>query len=170
MPNRTLSPKHSLSAPKTLEKLSNTVNPELGRFDPFQANRVLDVGDDSGHHPCTRTGQGGGARRGDLSGKISRPTAAGRARIGPTNSTATTMVGHQFSSFFGHFRPNHTFLPSFLDPLNSFSWSFFVDSSPFERYDENKFGQRLDRVFRPPQQFLDQGKGISVFLVSWAFR
>ena len=79
-------------------------------------------------------------------------------------------MGHRIFLFFGHSRPTHTSLPPFLDPLNSFPWSLFADFSPFERYDENKFGRLLDRVFRPPQQRLDQGKGTDVFMVSYAFR
>ena len=100
-----------------------------------------------GHALATRAGQGGGARRGDLSGNVSRPTATGRIRIGPANAAAAATVGHRILLF-----------------------SFSSDSSPFERYDENKFGRRLDRVFWPPQQPLDQGKGTVVFLVSWDFR
>ena len=80
-------------------------------------------------------------------------------------------MGHQnfldFSAISGHFRPSHTSLPPFLDPLNSFSWSFFADSSPFESYNEKKVDRRLDRVFLPPQQLLDQGSwslGLSIDL------
>ena len=90
--------------------------------------------------------------------------------MGPANAATAATVGRRFSSFFDHFRTTHTSLPLFVDPLKSFPWSFSSDSSSFERYDENKFFQRLDRVFRPPQQLLDQGKGTVVFLVSWAFR
>ena len=82
-------------------------------------------------------------------------------------------MGHQnfldFSAISGHFRLTHTSLPPFLDPLNSFSWFLFADSSPFESYDENKVDRWLDQVFWPPQQLLDQGNGTDVFLVSWAF-
>ena len=67
---------------------------------------------------------------------------------------------------FRPFRPTHTSFPPFLDPLNSFTWSFFADSSPLERYEKNKVGQLLDRVFRPPQQPLDQGEGTDVFMIS----
>ena len=123
----------------------------------------------SRHHYCTRSGQGGAPPPDDLGHKISRLAAAGRARIGPTNTAAAATLGHRILSFFSHFRPTHTSCPPFLDPLNSFPWSFSPDSSPFERYDENQFGRLLDRVFRPPQQPLDQGKGTDVFLVSWDF-
>ena len=78
-------------------------------------------------------------------------------------------LGHRIFEFFGHFRPTHTSLPPFLDPLNSLPWSLFAYSSPFESYDENKIGRRLDRIFRPPQQLLDQGNGTDEFLVSWDF-
>ena len=71
--------------------------------------------------------------------------------------------------FFGHFRPAHSSFPPFLDPLNSFPWSFFADSSPFGGYNKNKISRRLDRVFRPPQLLLDQGNVTNEFLVSWAF-
>ena len=135
----------------------------------FQAKRVLAVGDVSGHPLDAHATQVGAPPPGDLSGQISRPTAAGCARIEPANAAAVATVGRRFSSFFGHSRLTHTSLPQFLDPLNSFPWSFSSDSSPFERYDENKFGRWLDRVFRPPQQLLDQGKGTAVFLVSWDF-
>ena len=127
------------------------------------------MGADSGHHYCTRAGQGGGGPPDDHSGKIFRPAVAGRFRIGPAKAAAGSTVGHRFSTFFGHFRPTHTSFPPFLDPLNSFLWSLFADSSPFERYDKNKVGRLLDRVFRPPQQPLDKGEGTDVFLVSWAF-
>ena len=128
---------------------------------------------DSSQHHCTHAVQGGGGRPDDHAGKISLPAAAERARIRPTKAAATAAtaanLGRQIFVFFGHFKPTHTSFPPFLDPLNSFPWSFFADSSPFERYDKNKVGRLLDRVFRPPQQPLDQGEGTDVFLVSWAF-
>ena len=95
-----------------------------------------------------------------------RPDRADKA------ATAAT-VGHRkfldFPAISGHFRPTHSSFPPFLDPLNSFMWSLFTNSSPFQCYDENKVDRRLDRAFRPPQQMLDQGNGTDVFLVSWAF-
>ena len=127
------------------------------------------MGADSGHHYYTRAYQGGGGRRDAVSGKISRPAAAGRARIGPAKATTAANLGRRIFEFSGHFRPTHTSFPPFLDPLNSFLWSLFADSSPFERYDKKNVGRLLDRVFRPPQQPLDQGEGTDVFLVSWAF-
>ena len=128
------------------------------------------MGDFSGHPLATRASQGGASPPDDHLREIARPTASERARIGPPNAATAAMVGRRISPFSGHFRPTHTSLPPFLNPLNSFPWSFFADSSPFERYDENKFGRLLDRVFWPPQQPLDQGNGTSVFLVSWDFR
>ena len=136
----------------------------------FQANRVLAVGDVSGHLLDARVTQVGAPPPGDLGREISRRTVVGLAQIGPANAAAAATLGRRISPFSSHSRPTHTSLPPFLDPLNSFPWSFYSDSSPFERYGENKFGRRLDRVFRPPQQLLDQGKGTSVFLVSCAFR
>ena len=127
------------------------------------------MGADSGHHYCTHAGDGGGGRPDDHAGKIFRPAAAGRVRIGPAKAAASANLGHQIFVFSGHFRPTHSSFPPFLDLMNSFPWSLSPDSSPFERYGKNKFGRLLDRVFRPPQQLLDQGESTDVFLVSWAF-
>ena len=127
------------------------------------------MGADSGHHYYTRSVQGGTPPPNDLGSKISRPTAIGRAWIGSAKAAAAATLGHRIFVFSGHFRPTHTSLRPFLDPLNSFMWSFSPYSSPFERYDKNKFGLLLDRFFRPPQQPLDQVEGNDVFLVSWAF-
>ena len=127
------------------------------------------MGADSRHHYCTRAKQGGAPPPDDLGREISRPTAAGRTRIGPAKAAATATLGRRILSFSYHFRPTDTSFPPFLQPLNSFPWSLFADSSPFERYDINKVGRLLDQGFRPPQQPLDQGEGTDVFLVSWAF-
>ena len=127
------------------------------------------MGADSGNHYCTCTGQGGAPPPDDLGSKISWLTAVGRARIGLPNALAAATLGRLIFVFSGHFRPTHNSFPPFLDPLNSFPWSFSPDSSPFESYDKNKFDRLMDRVFRPPQQPLDQGKGTDVLLVSWAF-
>ena len=127
------------------------------------------MGADFGHHYCTRTGDGGGGRPDNHVGKIFRPAAVGRARIGPVKAAAAANLGCWIFVFSGNFRPTHSPFPPFLDPLNSLPWSFSPDSSPFERYGKNKFDRLLDRVFRPPQQPLDQGESTDVFLVSWAF-
>ena len=148
------------------ENPKNPKTPNWVVLTHFQADRVSAVGADSGHHYCTHAGQGGAPPPDDRRREISLPAAAGRARIGPANITAAATLGRRILSFFGHSRPTHTSLPPFLDPLNSFPWSFSPDSSPFERYDKNKFGRLLDRVFRPPHQLLDQGNGIDEFLVS----
>ena len=144
-------------------------NPELGRFDPFLGRSGFSRGSRFRHHYCIRIGQGGAPPPDDLGRKIYLLAAAGRARIGPANTTAAATLGCRILSFFGHLRSTHTSLSPFFDPLNSFPWSFSPDSSPFERYDKNKFDRLLDRVFRPPQQPLDQGKGTDVFLVSCSF-
>ena len=127
------------------------------------------MGADSGHHYYTRAGDGGGGRLDDHTGKIFRPAASGRARIGTAKAATAANLGRRIFMFSGHFRPTHSSFPPFLDPLNSFPWSFSPDSSSFERYGKNKFGRLLDRFFRPPQQHLDQGESTDVFLVSWAF-
>ena len=127
------------------------------------------MGADSGHQYCTRAKQGGAPPPDDLARKIPGPTAVGRARIRPANAAAAATLGRRIFVFSGHFRPIHTSFPPFVDPLNSFPWSFSLDSSPFERYDKNKFDRPLDRVFWPPQRLLDQGNGTDEFLVSWDF-
>ena len=90
----------------------------------FQAIRVSTVGADSGHHHCTRAGQGGAPPPDDHRREISLPAAAGRAQIGPTNTAVAATLGCRILTFSGHSRPTHTSLPPFLDPLNSFPWSF----------------------------------------------
>ena len=127
------------------------------------------MGADSGHHYCTRARDGGGGRPDNHAGKILLPAAAGRSRIRSAKAAAAANLGRRIFVFSGNFRPTHSSFPPFLDPLNSFPWSFSPDSSPFERYSKNKFGRLLDRVFRPPQQPLNQGESTDVFLVSWAF-
>ena len=122
-----------------------------------------------GHHTATSTRQGGAPPPDEVGREILRPTDAGRVGILPEKTTAAASVCRRSFQFSGHFRPPHSSFPPFLDPLNSFQWSIFTDSSPFGSYDENKVGQWLDRVFQPPQRLLDQGNGIDEFLVSRAF-
>ena len=123
----------------------------------------------TGRQTATRAGLEGAQHPDDPSGGISWRTAV--RRVG--EAAAADTVNHQkicnFKPFFGHFRPPHSSFPPFLDPLNSFPWSLFAGSSLFGSYNENKIGRRLDRVFQPPQQLLDQGNGTNEFLVSWAF-
>ena len=137
---------------------------------------VWTKGGTTGRPPATRARQGGRGHPDDAGREVSRPTAAGRARIRPAKrrrrppwNTGFILIFRPFQAISGHFRPPHTSLPPFLDPLSSFPWSLFADSSPFERYDKNKVGRLLDRVFRPPQRLLNQGNGTNEFLVSWAF-
>ena len=127
------------------------------------------MGADSGHYYYTRAEQGGAPQPDDLGLKISRPANAGRPQIELENTAIATTLGRRILSIFGHFRLTHTSFLPFLDPLNSFPWSFSLDSSQFERYNKNKFSRLLDRVFLPSQKPLDQGEGTDVFLVSWAF-
>ena len=70
---------------------------------------------------------------------------------------------------FRPFQANPYLLSTIFGPSELISVVPFTDSSPFERYDKNKVGRLLDRVFRPPPQPLDQGEGTDVFMVSWAF-
>ena len=122
------------------------------------------MGANSGHEHCTCTVQGGGGRPRRKNFPAIRP---GRARIGPTKATTAANLGHRIFMFSSHFKPTYTTFPQF-QAANIFFF-FFSNSSPFERYDKNKVGRLLDRVFRPPQQPLDQGESMDVFLVSWAF-
>ena len=126
-------------------------------------------GGHTGHHTATRAGQGGALPPDEADREISRPTDARRVRIWPEKTTTATSICLRIFRFSGHFKPPHRSFPPFLDPLNSFPWSLFVDSSSFGSYDENKVGRRLDQVFRPPQRLLDQSNGTDEFLVSWDF-
>ena len=127
----------------------------------------------TGHGYCTRAGGMGGEHPDEAGREISRPTAAGRAGIGPAKRAAAATVSHRkfpvFWPFSGHFRLPHSSFPPFLDLLNSSTRSLFADSTPFGSYNKNKIGRSLDRVFRPPQRLFDQGNGTIEFLVSWAF-
>ena len=140
--------------PKPERKSQKPKNPKLGRFDPFLGRSGFSHGSRFRPLLLYMRWTGGAPAPDDLDRKISWPAVT---------------LGCWILSFSGHFRPTHTSLPPFLDPLNSFPWSFSPDSSLFERYDKKKFGRLLDLVFRPPQQPLDQGEGTDVFLVSWAF-
>ena len=126
-------------------------------------------GGTTGHHTATGAGQGGAPPPNEAGREISRPTDAGCAGIWLEKTTAVASVCRRIFQFSGHFRPPHSSFQPFLDPLYSFPWSLFADSSPFGSYDENKVGRRLDQVFRPPQRLLDQGNGTDEFLISWAF-
>ena len=152
------------------------MDPELGRFDPFLSQSDFSRGRRFQPPPLHthRPGRKSKARRPCLPN-----FTANRRRTPPDRAGEGYGGRHGGSSVFFIFRPFQAdpYLPPpppppppFLGPLNLFPWSFFVDSSLFERYNKRKFGQRLDRVFRPPQKLLDQGKGTAVFLVSWAFR
>ena len=105
------------------------------------------------------------------SGKISLSAATGRARIGLAKEVAVAAanLGGRIFVFSGHFKLTHTSFPPFLDPLNSFPLSLFIDFSPSESYDKNKVSRLLDHGFLPPQQPFDQGEGTDLFPVSWAF-
>ena len=106
------------------ENPKNPKTPNWVVLTHFKADRVSAVGANSGHHHCTRTGKGGAPPPDDRRHEISRPAAVGRAWIGPANTTTAATLGRRILSFSGHSRPTHTSLPPFLDPLNSFSWSF----------------------------------------------
>ena len=87
------------------------------------------------------------------------------ARIGPVKAAEAVNFGSRIFVFSGNLRPTHISFPPFLDPLNSFPWPLFADSSPFESYDENKVGRLLDRVFRPPNNCWTK---VMVLMSSWS--
>ena len=132
------------------------MDPKLGRFEPFLGQtgfgrrRRFRPPPLHTHRPARR-------RRARRPFRLNFPVD--RHRTHPDRAGISGGSRHGGSPDFPIFRPfqaAHISLPPFFDPLNSFLWSFFADSSPFERYGENKFGRRLDRVFWPPQQLLDK--------------
>ena len=123
------------------------------------------MGADSGHPIATHIRQGGAPPLDNLGLEISPPTAAGQAHIWPANSAAAATLGHWILPFFGHSRSTHTSLPPFFDHVNSFPWSFSLDSSPFEIYDKNKFGWRLDQVFGHHSNLWTK---VRVLMCSWS--
>ena len=137
--------------PKPNRKSQKPENPELHRFDLFLGRPGFSSGSRF-RQPELYTHHPGRRRRTTRHhvGKISRPAAVRRARIRPAKATATANLGRQIFVFSDHFMSTHTSFSPFLDPLNSFLLSLFVDSSLFERYDKNKVGRLLDRVFRQP--------------------
>ena len=146
------------------------MDPELGSFDQFSSQMGFGRGRRFRPPPCytRRPGRSATTRR------TSWPNFTANRRRTSSDRAGKRSGGRHGGSpvfiFFQPFQAEPYLSPPFLDPLNSFPWSFSSDSSPFERFDENFIGRLLDRVFRPPQQPLDQGKGNDVFLVSWAFR
>ena len=142
------------------------MNTELGHFYPFTSPGDLDKRRQ--HRPTTLHTRRPG--RCATSERSCRPNfKANRLQTCPnwaSEAATAATVGHRA---FLDFLANPYHISTIFGPLNSFPWSLFADSSPFERYDKNKVGRLLDRVFRPPQQPLDQGEGTDEFLVSWAF-
>ena len=146
------------------------MDPELGRFEPFSGQTGFGRERRFRPPPCytRRSGRRSTARR-----PCRQSFTANCRRTRPNRVDERGGDCHGGSPDFAVFRPFQAdpyLPPPIFGLLNSFEWSFSSDSSPFEIYDENKFGRRLDRVFRPPHQLLVQGKGTAVFLVSWAFR
>ena len=155
--------------PKPKRKSQKPENPELGRFDPFLGRSGFSRG--SRFRPPALYTRCPGRRRRTRRPPVKfpgqlPPDAPGSGRRSRRRRQTWVIGFLYFLDISGLPIPP---FPPFLDPLNSFPWSLFVDSSPFERYDKNKVGRLLDRVFRQPQQPLDQGEGTDVFLVSWVF-
>ena len=150
MPKETLAPKTPLELPKP-HKSSPNLWTRVRSFGPLRAMGDWTKEGTTGHHSATRTGLGGAPPPEEAGREISRPTDSGRTGIWLEKMTASASVCRRNFRFFDHFKPPHSSFTPFLDPLNSFPWSLFADSSPFESYDKNKVGRRLDQVFRPPQ-------------------
>ena len=142
------------------------MDPELSRFEPLLGQTSFGRGRRFRPPPCytRRPGRSAATRR------PCQPNFTANHRLTRLDRAGERGGGrHGGSPDFDVFRPFQAdpyLPPTIFGPLNSFPWSLFADSSPFERYNENKFGRLLDQVFRPPQQPLDQGKGTVVFLVS----
>ena len=132
-------PKHYFELQNPREAL-RTCGPELGHFDHLRAMGDWTKGGTTGHHIATRAGLGGAPPPDDHAGEISRRAATGLSRIEPAKRRRKPPWVTGVFPLFSHFRPAHSSIPPFLDPLNSFPWSFFADSSLFESYDENKVG------------------------------
>ena len=123
------------------------------------------MGADSGHHLATRTDQGGAPPLDDRIREISLPAAAGHTRIGLANTAAAATLGHRISPFSGHSSQTHTSLPPFLDPLNSFPWSFSPYSSPFERYDKTNLADGWIEFFGHHSNLWTK---VKVLMCSWS--
>ena len=94
------------------------------------------MGANSGHHYCTHSGQGGVPPPDDLGRKISRPTAVGRARIGPANAAAAATLGRRIFCVFRPFQANPYLFSTIFGPYELISVVLSPDSSPFERYEK----------------------------------
>ena len=170
MPNRTLAPKKLIFSSRTLEKTPQDRGPRIGSFQPvfrtigfwpwetIPATTLV-------HAPAKEEEQGEATllAKFQFQPPSNAPGSGRRMRRQPPRWVAGFL---RFPVI-----PGQPIPPSpIFGPFELIHVVFFADSSPFERYDERKFGRRLDHVFWPPQQPLDQGKGTVVFLVSWAFR
>ena len=127
------------------------------------------MGADSGHQYCTHAGQGGAPPPEDLGSKISRPTAAGCTRIEADERGGCRQLGSSDFCIFRPLKTNPYLISTIFEKSELISVVIFSRFITVERYGKKKFGRLLDRVFRPPRQPLNQGKGTYVFLVSWAF-
>ena len=164
----TLATKQHLSSQNSKRKLSKPGTP----FGPSSHLRAMRNGTRRGTTDgsyCTRARPQGVPPPDNADRKILLLTAAGRARIWSANPTMAAPFSHLSFVISNHFLPPHSSLQPFSDLLNSSTWSLFADFAPFGSYNENEISKSLDRVFRPPQQLLDQGNGTNEFLVSWAF-
>ena len=92
----------------------------------------------TGHYHCTRAEQVGGGHRDDHAGEISRPSVAGRARIWPAKRRRRPPWVTGNFLIFRPFPATPYLLSIIFGPLNSFPYSLFADSAPFERYDKKK--------------------------------
>ena len=122
-------------------------------------------GGTTGHQSATRAGLGGAPPPDEAGREISRPIDAGRAGIWPEKTTTVASVYRRIFQFFGHLRPPYSSFLPFLDPLNSFPWSLFADSSPFGSYNENKVGRGWIEFFG---HHSDCWTKVMVLMSSWS--
>ena len=109
-------PKHHLELQNPREALQ-TCGPEFGHFDHLRAVIDWTKGGTTSHHSATRTGLGGAPPPDSHAGQISRPTAAGRFRIGPAKRrrrapwvTGIFLIFWPFQAISGHpIAPFHHF-------------------------------------------------------------
>ena len=142
---------------------------KLGHFDPFSGRSSFNRG--RRLRPPTLYTRRPGRRRTSRRSCL-KNFPASRRRTRPDRAGEGCGGRKLGLSDFCVFRPSQAdpyLISTIFGPSKLISVVPFADSSPFERYDKNKVGRLLDRVFRPPQQLLDQGEGTDVFLVSWAF-
>ena len=122
MPNRTLAPKHSFSAPKPKKNSPKLVDPELGSFEPFLGQTGFGHGRRFRPPPCYTRQPG---RRISVRRPCWQNFTANHSRTGPNRAGERGGGGHGGSPDFAVFRlfqadpylPPPIFGPSVLIPV-----------------------------------------------------